>query len=93
MDDAVAGVYRERYIYLIGGWSKTDAVRVVQVYDAQKNKWSQATPFRNAGVRRRRWAGGRHHCVCGRREQNPAGDQPKYVPSDECWLARSIIMT
>ena len=45
VDDSVAGVYRDRYIYLVSGWSKTDAVRDVQVYDAQKNVWSKATPI------------------------------------------------
>ena len=45
VDDAVVGVYRDRYIYVVGGWSKTDAVHDVQLYDAQKNKWSQATPI------------------------------------------------
>ncbi len=45
VDDSVAGVYRDRYIYVVSGWSKTDAVNNVQVYDAQKNKWSQATPI------------------------------------------------
>src|SRR4029077_5715536 len=30
VDDSVSGVYRDRYVYLIGGWSKTDAVRDVQ---------------------------------------------------------------
>jgi N-acetylneuraminic acid mutarotase len=45
VDDAVAGVYRDHYLYLVGGWSKTYTVRAAQVYDAQKNKWSQATPI------------------------------------------------
>ena len=45
VDDSVAGVYRDRYIYMVSGWSKTDAVNDVQLYDAQKNKWSQATPI------------------------------------------------
>ncbi len=45
VDDSVAGVYRDRYIYIVSGWSKTDAVNNVQLYDAQKNKWSQATPI------------------------------------------------
>ncbi len=45
VDDAVLGVYRERYLYLIGGWSKTEATRKVQVYDTQKNKWMEATPI------------------------------------------------
>jgi hypothetical protein len=44
VDDSVAGAYRDRYIYVVSGWSKTDAVHDVQVYDAEKNKWSQATP-------------------------------------------------
>jgi len=43
--DSVGGLYRERYIYLVGGWSKTDAVRDVQVYDSEKNTWAQATPI------------------------------------------------
>jgi N-acetylneuraminic acid mutarotase len=89
VDDAVAGVYRERYIYLIGGWSKTDTVGVVQVYDAQKNKWSQATPipgtpvFGHAGG----LVGDTILLVDGA-HKNPAGDQPRYVASDECWLGK-----
>src|SRR5712691_4725401 len=55
VDDSVAGVYHDRYVYLIGGWSKTDTVRDVQVYDGQKNT---------------------------------AGEQPKYVASDECWMGK-----
>src|ERR1039458_3970102 len=50
VDDAVIGVYRDRYIFLIGGWSSTagskgDAVRNVQVYDTEKDMWFQATPI------------------------------------------------
>jgi N-acetylneuraminic acid mutarotase len=45
VDDSVAGLYRDRYIYLVSGWSNTDAVRDVQVYDAEKNTWSKATPI------------------------------------------------
>src|ERR1700751_6161651 len=33
VDDSVAGVYRDRYIYLISGWSKSDPVPNVQLYD------------------------------------------------------------
>jgi N-acetylneuraminic acid mutarotase len=43
--DAVAGVYRDRYLYVIGGRSKQDAVANVQLYDVEKNKWQQATPM------------------------------------------------
>ncbi len=44
VDDFVLGVYRDRYIYLIGGWSKTEPTRNVQVYDTEKNKWMQGHP-------------------------------------------------
>lgn len=89
VDDSVAGAYRDRYIYVISGWSKTDAVRDVQVYDAQKNKWSQATPipgtpvFGHAGA----VVGNTILYVDGARK-NPAGGEPRYIASDECWLGK-----
>lgn len=45
VDSAVIGVNRDRYIYLVGGRSKGVPVNNVQVYDAEKNLWSQATPL------------------------------------------------
>jgi N-acetylneuraminic acid mutarotase len=89
VDDSVAGVYRDRYIYLVSGWSKTDAVNNVQVYDAQKNKWSQATPipgtpvFGHAGA----VVGDTIVYIDGVRK-NPAPGQPKYTTSDECWMGK-----
>jgi len=89
VDDSVIGVYRERYIYLIGGWSKTDAVRNVQIYDTDKDKWMQATPlpgmpvFGHAGG----IVGDTIVYVDGARK-NDAGTGPKYVPSDECWIGK-----
>jgi N-acetylneuraminic acid mutarotase len=88
VDDSVSGVYRDRYIYLISGWSKTDAVRDVQVYDVQKNKWLAGTPIpgtpvfgHSGGV-----AGDTIVYVDGA-HRNPAG-QPKYIASDECWMGK-----
>src|SRR5262249_10340145 len=43
VDDSVLGVYRDRYLYLVSGWSKTEPTRKVQVYDTEKNKWLEAT--------------------------------------------------
>jgi N-acetylneuraminic acid mutarotase len=89
VDDSVGGVYRDRFIYLVGGWSKRDAVRDVQVYDAQKNKWSQATPipgtpvFGHAGA----LVGDTIIYIDGV-YKNPAGGQPRYVASDECWMGK-----
>lgn len=89
VDDSVAGVYHDRYIYLVSGWSKTDAVRDVQVYDAEKNAWSQATPipgtpvFGHAGA----LVGDTIVYIDGA-HRNPAGGQPKYIASDECWMGK-----
>jgi N-acetylneuraminic acid mutarotase len=89
VDDAVSGVYRERYLYLIGGWSNHDAVRNVQVYDMEKNVWRQATPlpgtpvFGHAGG----LAGDTIIYVDGA-YKNPAGSNPSYVASDECWMGK-----
>src|SRR6266568_504050 len=41
--DAVAGVYRDRYIYVVGGFSKTGPTNQVQLYDSLTDKWSSAT--------------------------------------------------
>src|SRR6266404_626811 len=50
VDDSVAGVYRDRFIYLVGGWSKTDPTNKVQIYDVEKNRWMVATPIPGAPV-------------------------------------------
>ena len=42
--DAVAGVYRDRYIYVVGGFSKTGPTNQVQLYDSLTDKWTSATP-------------------------------------------------
>jgi N-acetylneuraminic acid mutarotase len=86
--DSVAGVYRDRYIYLVGGRSNGDVVSNVQVFDVDKNKWSQATPilgpavFGHAGA----LVGGTILYVDGARK-NP-GSAPRYVASDECWMGK-----
>jgi hypothetical protein len=72
VDDSVAGVYRDRYIYLVSGWSKTDAVRDVQVYDGQKCL-VEGHPYRHAGVRSLWSVGGQHDCVYRRGPQEPSG--------------------
>jgi N-acetylneuraminic acid mutarotase len=50
VSDAVIGIYHERYIYVIGGHSKTGAVNIVQVYDLSSNAWENATPMPGEGV-------------------------------------------
>jgi N-acetylneuraminic acid mutarotase len=86
--DSVIGVYRDRYVYLVGGRSNNGVINNVQVYDVEKGKWDQATPipgpavFGHAGG----LAGETIVYVDGARE-NPSGN-PKYVASDECWMGK-----
>ena len=89
VDDAVAGVYQDRYIYLIGGWSNNDSVRDVQVYNIEKDQWEQATPMagnpvfgHSGGI-----AGNTILYIVGT-HKNAAGAKPKYVSSDECWMGK-----
>lgn len=45
VDDSVAVVLDDRYIYLISGWHMNRNVDSVQVYDSQQDRWAQATAF------------------------------------------------
>jgi hypothetical protein len=91
VDDAVAGLFRDRYVFLIGGWSssKNDAVRNVQVYDTDKDVWMQATPLPGTPVF------GHAGAIIGDTiiyvdgvYKNPNGASPKYVASEECWMGK-----
>ena len=89
MDDSVSGVYLERYVYLIGGWSETDNVRNVQIYDTAYNTWQQATPlvgtpvFGHAGA-----IIGDEIIYCDGAYRNPVKGGPGFIASDECWRGR-----
>lgn len=86
VDDAVIGIYRERFIYLISGWSNTGNVNNVQIYDTFKNSWRQGTPipgtpvFGHAGS-----VNGDRIVYCGGAYKNPAFNGPKYLVSRTCW--------
>ncbi|WP_371187918.1 Kelch repeat-containing protein [Thalassotalea maritima] len=45
VDDSVALVYQNRYIYLISGWHNAGNVNLVQIYDTQSNTWQQGSPY------------------------------------------------
>jgi N-acetylneuraminic acid mutarotase len=88
VDSAVIGLNHDRYIYLVGGRSKNGPVNNVQVYDAEKNTWSQATPFPGTPVFGH--AGGLADdviVVVDGAKKNTAGGSP-YVASDECWMGK-----
>ncbi len=89
VDDAVSGVYRDRYVYLVSGWHHTDNVTNVQVLDTQTRSWLQATPypgpplFGHAGG----LAGGALVICDGVKVVPPAseGERRRFVISDACY--------
>ena len=88
VDDAVVGLYRDRYIFVIGGWStsKNDAVRNVQVYDTDKDTWMQATPIPGTPVFGHAGAIIDDTIVyVDGAYKNRGGLGPKYLASSECW--------
>jgi len=87
--DSVAGVYRDRYIYLIGGRSNGVLVPNVQVYDREKKKWSQATPIAGTPVFGHAGALVDDTIVyVDGAVPNPAGNMPRYVATNECWMGK-----
>ena len=88
VDSAVIGVNHDRYVYLVGGRSKNGPVSKVQVYDIEKNTWSDATPFPGAPVFGH--AGGLAAdaiVFVDGAKKDPAGSN-RYVVSEECWIGK-----
>jgi N-acetylneuraminic acid mutarotase len=87
--DAVAGIYRDRYIYVVGGFSKTGPTNQVQVYDTELDKWLQATPSPGTPVLGHAGAvlGDTIIYVDGAKT-NPSADGARYIASDECWMGK-----
>jgi N-acetylneuraminic acid mutarotase len=88
LDSFVAGVYRNRFVYTIGGRSEGKPVPDVQVYDVQKDRWQQATPIKGKPVFGH--AGGIVDdtiVYCDGAYQDPVGAR-RYLASDECWMGK-----
>jgi N-acetylneuraminic acid mutarotase len=86
VDSAVIGVTHDRYVYLIGGRSRSGPVNNVQVYDAEKNEWSQATPLPGTPVFGH--AGGITDDMIVYVDGAKKDGNGKYVASDECWIGK-----
>jgi len=83
--DSVIGVYRDRYIYLLGGRTKGGPVADVYIYDVDKAKWSRATSlpspvFGHSGA----IVDDTIVYVDGAHKDSTAG----YAASDECWKGK-----
>ena len=87
--DAVTGVYRDRYIYVIGGFSRQGPTNEVQVYDVEQQRWQKATPspgapvFGHAGT----VVDDNIIYVDGARRDGE-GAKVTYAASDECWVGK-----
>lgn len=86
--DAVIGVYRDRYIYLVGGRSNTGPVSDVQVFDTGKNRWLKATPIGTAVFGHAGAVVGDSIIYVDGAARNPAANSPRLVASAECWSGR-----
>jgi N-acetylneuraminic acid mutarotase len=88
VDDAVALVHEDRFLYLVSGWSDTGNVNLVQVWDSRDNSWRQAEPWPGAPVFGH--AGGMvedQMVVCGgARIEYPEEGPRKFLESHDCWL-------
>lgn len=91
VEDSVALVYKDRYVYLVSGWHDLGNVNLVQVLDTQTLQWQQATPWpgepvfgHSGGIFEDRML------VCdGVKIQYPADAVPReFLSSSQCWLGR-----
>jgi N-acetylneuraminic acid mutarotase len=83
--DSVIGVYRDRYIYLIGGRTNARLVSDVQMYDLDKNRWEAATSMPGAPVFGHAGAIVNDTIVYVDGARKHEGPGPTFVASDECW--------
>ena len=87
--DAVAGIYRDRYIYLLGGFAKSGPTSQVQVYDTVADKWFEGTPSPGAPVFGHTGAVVNDTIVyLAGAKRNVGSASPPYIPSDECWMGK-----
>src|SRR5580693_125331 len=88
VDRAAVGVTHDRFVYLIGGRSRNGPVNNVQVYDLEKDSWSQATPFPGTPVFGLSGGVADETIVVVDGAKAGSAGGPRYVASDECWLGK-----
>jgi len=86
--DSVIGVYRDRYIYLIGGRSNHGLVSDVQMYDLNKNQWSKATASPGAPVFGHAGTIVDDTIVYVDGARTNVGAGARFIASDECWKGK-----
>jgi N-acetylneuraminic acid mutarotase len=85
--DAMAGVYRDRYIYIVGGFSKGGPTNQVQLYDSETDRWTIATASPGAPVFGH--AGGIvNDSIVYTGGAVKSSGKPAYTTSDEAWIGK-----
>lgn len=88
VESAVIGVTHDRFIYVIGGRSRSGPVNNVQVYDVERNVWTQATPSPGTPVFGQAGGVADEAIVYVDGAKKDPADSGKYVVSEECWIGR-----
>ncbi len=86
VDDSVALVWRDRWIYLISGWHMDANVALVQVYDTHRNRWRRATDY--PGVPVFGHAGAILEdslLVCDGVRLDVIAEKRQFSATDQCW--------
>jgi N-acetylneuraminic acid mutarotase len=87
--DAVVAVYRDRYVYVIGGRGKTGTIGRVQIYDTENSKWIEATAPPGAAVFGHSGAILDDTIVfVDGAYRDTSSDHPGIVTSDQCWAGK-----
>jgi N-acetylneuraminic acid mutarotase len=87
--DSMAGLYRDRYIYMVGGRSNSAVVSAVQIYDTDKARWLQGTPLPGPPVFGHSGAllDDTMVVVDGATQNSGAGG-PRFIASNQCWIGK-----
>jgi len=85
--DSVSGVYKDRYVYVIGGFSKNGPTNQVQLYDSETDKWTSATP--SPGLPVFGHSGGIvNDSIVYVGGAVASSGKPGFTPSDEAWMGK-----
>ncbi len=87
--DAVAGTYRDRFVYVIGGFAKTGPTSQVQVYDTETDHWVEGTPVPGTPVFGHAGAVVNDSIVyVDGAKKNTGSEGAKFGTADECWIGK-----
>lgn len=91
VDDAVASVWRGRWVVLVSGWSNDDNVSDVQLLDLEDGSWTEGTPIPGAAVfghAGAMWGDTLVYCDGVRVVPATDGAKRSFVANEACYVGR-----